>query len=382
MSERSRPWSGIAVGDSGPYSDDQWTDVWLSPFAPTIVSEGVFLGQTIGGSISDFAISGGVSPVTIGRGRAIVHGTWYENDANASVVISPSAGSNRITRIVLRKDYALQTVRLTTIDGVEGATPVAPPIVQIALTTWDIPLWQVHNDAANVVTVFGDDRKFIGQYNPTGINDRKVYLEDDFFVPGTTLVSGDFLNAFEVDHSGGASLTAISGLAGFGTGGLVWTHNAGGGGLHARLFSSEYKPDLMDAQLEMRFKQPNSDANLDRVLGFVSVAGTLTPVDGVYFRAAGVGNWFAVTRAGNVEAGSALDTGQAQDDVWRKFEIRQTDTRAVQFLIDDIPVANNQINIPSDIDLSLDMEIFDNGAAPGANLPYMHGDYVRLIGDR
>ncbi|KKN78137.1 hypothetical protein LCGC14_0353640 [marine sediment metagenome] len=379
MAETSRPWSGIVLGDSGPYSDDQWTDIWLGLIAPTIATEGVFIDQ-----LDNLSLSGlPASPVTIESGRALVDGSWYESSASVAVAIPTPAGNPRVDRIVLRKDWALQTIRITRIAGAEAAAPTPPAITQNDGVTWDLPLWQVHITVGAVITVFADDREFIGQYHPLGISATKVYIENDFFTPQLTLPDGSFLNEFRVTaSSGNVAVRGESGLAGFGSGALGFVHTGGGaGGDSALIESVQYKPDLINARLVIRAKNPNTDGNLDRVMGFVGNGGTLTPAEGVYFRADGAGNWFAIARTGGVEAGSAIDTGQALDDVWRKFEIRQTATDVVQYLIDDVVVATNRVNIPSDLDLDLVINIFDNGAVP-ANLVYLQADYLTLRGDR
>lgn len=377
MAENSRPWDGIVLGDSGPYSDDQWTEAWLTLVAPTIATEGVFLDQ-----LSDLNLSGlPASPVNIESGRAMVDGSWYESTASVAVTI-PTPGANpRVDRIVLRKDWALQTIRITRIAGAEAASPTPPAITQVDGTTWDLPLWQVHITVGAVITVFADDREFIGQYHPLGISLTKVYIENDFFTPQLTLPDGSFLKEFRVTaSSGNVAVRGESGLAGFGSGALGFVHTGGGaGGDSALIESVQYKPDLINARLVIRAKNPNTDGNLDRVMGFVGTSGTLTPAEGVYFRADGAGNWFGVTRTGGVE--EANDTGQALDDTWRRFEIRQTATDVVQFLIDGVVVATNRTNIPSDNDLDLVINIFDNAAVP-ANLVYLQADYLTLRGNR
>ena len=377
MAERSRPWDGIVLGDSGPYSDDQWSDAWLTLIAPTIATEGVFLDQ-----LNDLNLIGlPASPVTIEFGRALVDGSWYESSASVSVTIPTPGGNPRVDRIVLRKDWALQTIRITRIAGAEAATPTPPAITQVDGTTWDLPLWQVFITTGSVITVFADDREFVGQYHPVGISLTKVYIENDFFTPQSTLPDGSFLNEFRVTaSSGNVAVRGESGLAGFGSGALGFVHTGGGGGGDSALIESvQYKPDLINARLVIRAKNPNTDGNLDRVMGFVATSGSLTPTNGVYFRADGAGNWFAVTRAGGVE--EANDTGQALDDTWRLFEIRQTSEDVVQFLIDRVVVATNRTNIPSDVDLDLVINIFDNSAVP-ANLVYLQADYLTLRGKR
>ncbi len=100
----------------------------------------------------------------------------------------------------------------------------------------------------------------------------------------------------------------------------------------------------------------------------------------MFFRSNGTGNWFAVCRAGGVE--TTVDTGQALDNVWREFAMRQHSTDVVTFLIDDVVVATIQTNIPSDVALALDFSIFDDVVGTPAAADYMNVDYHRLTGDR
>jgi hypothetical protein len=346
--------------------------------APVVGSQGVFQDQ-----LNQLGLGGlAASPVTIDTGRALVNGIWYENNAAAVDVAIPTPAANpRIDRIVLRADWApTQTVRITRIAGAEGAVPVPPAITQNDGVRWDLPLWQVLITVAPALSVYADEREFIGQYEPHGLSATKVYVEWDCFTGISGFASGTYFGSFIASYSANAQVAGLS-LAGFGGGGLVFSHTGGGAGTNALLISNTYRPDAIDARVHFRAKSPNTHANLDRVMGFVSANGTLTPAEGVYFRADGAGNWFAVARSGGVEAGTATDTGQAQDDTWRDFEIRQTNTSVVEFLIDGVVVATHQANIPADQALSLSVETFDNGVAPG-NLAYHHLDYVQLRGTR
>ncbi len=103
VTENSRPWDGIALGDAGPYSDDLWTDVWATLLGPNIATEGVFFDQ-----LSDLVLTGAASPVSIASGLALVDGSWYENTAPVTKIIATPAGvvNSRIDLIVLRKDWA------------------------------------------------------------------------------------------------------------------------------------------------------------------------------------------------------------------------------------------------------------------------------------
>lgn len=374
--EISRPWSGTVTGDAGPYSDDQWTDTWLALAAPVIASEGVLRDQ-----LNELVLAGlPGSPVSIDTGRAVVDGAYYANTASVNVTIPNPAANNRIDRIVLRKSWAAQTIRITRIAGAEGAVPVPPALTQADGVTWDLPLWQVYIDfPTNVITIWADDREFIGQYNPIGVSPTKVYAESDLFTR-QVLANLDMFDHFVVDIVGAMTVLQIN-EAGFGAGGLVFDHDGIGVNDVAGISSAYFKPDLINARLVMRVKSPFTHANIDMTMGFMSQTANLIPANGVFFRSDGGANWFAVARAGGVEAGTATNTGQPVLNTWLNFEIRQTGTDVVQFLINGVVVATHQANIPSDVALILGMHAFDNGAAPGA-ADYMHVDWARVEGNR
>ena len=373
MAELSRPWSGIVTGDAGPYSDDQWTDAWKTVGGPVIASQGAFRDQ-----LNEFlaTIAGAVSPVTIATGRAMVNGIWYESNTTVDIAI-PTPGANpRVDRIVLRADWAAQTVRLTRVAGAEGATPVPPALVQNDGVTWDLPLWQVFITVGAALSHWRDERSFIGQYVPTGLTDDRVYFEEEFFLPATAMGDGERFASFAILISASG---VVNVLTTFGRGAATLRIT----GLNAtnvtEIRSRDFRPELINAHLVWRSKQPNTHAELDRVLGFLDSALSLTPNNGVFFRADGAANWFAVTRAGGVE--TATDTGQALDNAWRTFEIRQPGSILVSFLIDGVVVATHQTNIPA-ADLMLRAGIMDSGAGTAAVNNYLDVDYARVQGDR
>jgi hypothetical protein len=152
MAESSLPWAGAATGDCGPYSDDQWSDTWRKLFLLDRTTQGVLLGYG-----NTLAVTGATSPVAVNTGAALVDGKFYENTASVNVAIPTPAGATRIDRIVLRKDFAGQTVRITRIAGTEGAG--APAITQTDGTTWDIPLAQASITTGGIITVT-DERSF------------------------------------------------------------------------------------------------------------------------------------------------------------------------------------------------------------------------------
>jgi hypothetical protein len=172
MTEISRPWDGLILGDATESPYDAATE-----FARILSSVAGAHGLTNKGGIcaneeNELEITGAASPIQIASGSALVWGTWYNNSAAMSMAISTPVGATRIDRIVLRKLWASQTIRITKIAGIEGGA--APPLTQSAGSTWDIPLARVSITVGGVITIT-DERVFIsGGVEPGTITDTEV----------------------------------------------------------------------------------------------------------------------------------------------------------------------------------------------------------------
>lgn len=157
MSERSLPWEGTTTGDAGPYTSDEWRLVFKSLGSQVNPNEGI-----LGGILDSLRPSSpGNNSVRIEAGRAIVDGTFYEADvAVTKTITSPSVGTTG-KRLVLRKSWAAQTVRITEISSADG-TGTIPALTQTDLTTWDIPLCSFTIDTGGVISAaaFTDNREF------------------------------------------------------------------------------------------------------------------------------------------------------------------------------------------------------------------------------
>jgi hypothetical protein len=111
----------------------------------------------LAGHRNELAVTGAASPVSVAAGGALVDGKFYDSDAAETVVIPTPAGATRIDRIVLRKDFSAQTVRITRVAGSEGGG--APAITQVDGTTWDVSLAQCSITTGGTITVT-DERQF------------------------------------------------------------------------------------------------------------------------------------------------------------------------------------------------------------------------------
>lgn len=158
MTERSGPWDGTSIGDASEAAYDAPTE--FARFLEGLHGGTSNRGGVVVDKLNELAITapGSISPASVASGWAYVYGGWYESDAAVSVAIPTPAVSTRIDRIVLRKDWAAQTIRVTRIAGVEGAG--APALVQTVGTTWDLPLAQASITTGGVITLT-DQRVFL-----------------------------------------------------------------------------------------------------------------------------------------------------------------------------------------------------------------------------
>jgi hypothetical protein len=152
MAQNSRFWNGIAVGDAveSPYDAPTEFGKVLSAMigAESMADKGTAL-LGVGNELEPTIVG---ATVEIDTGQGWVAGSWYENTVAVATAIPNPAAATRIYRIVLRKDWAAQTVRITSIASAEGDP--APAITQTFGTTWDVPLVKVTiTFPTNVITI-------------------------------------------------------------------------------------------------------------------------------------------------------------------------------------------------------------------------------------
>lgn len=145
MSETSRPWQGTSPGDAGAYSAANWQQLYTSiiGFGAARSNVGVLLGSGSqpNAPLKVQAQSPATTSVDVLAGSALVQGVAYINTATLALSIAANASGNpRIDTIILRADYALQTVRLAVLQGTPAASPSVPSLTQSANVMWEIPL--------------------------------------------------------------------------------------------------------------------------------------------------------------------------------------------------------------------------------------------------
>lgn len=156
MTERSRLWTTNNTGDgpSAGYTAADWEKLlrhWLQ--AGDEANGGVLFG--IG---SELAVSGASSPVAVAAGAAIVYGHYYENDASLNLAVTTPVVGTTGGHIVLRVNYAAQTVRAVAVRNTDGVNST-PARTQSAGTTWEIRLASFTITTGGVITLT-DTRKY------------------------------------------------------------------------------------------------------------------------------------------------------------------------------------------------------------------------------
>jgi len=151
MAENSRFWNGVTIGDAteSPYdAPTEFGKVLGSIIGAEGLSNKGSVLQAIGNELKPTIVG---ATVVIAAGEAWVCRGWYENTAAVAVAIPVPVAATRIDRIVLRKDWTAQTIRITKIAGVEGGA--APAITQNVGVVWDLPLARVSTTTAGVMTL-------------------------------------------------------------------------------------------------------------------------------------------------------------------------------------------------------------------------------------
>ncbi len=186
MTENSWYWPQTSVGDAtdAPYDDDEFSDIWRKLF---------LRDRTLQGVIEDYENELAVSnpagnTIRTATGAALVDGKFYETDANVDIVIATPAVLTRIDRVVLRKSWAGQTVRVAILTGVEGGG--VPALTQTDGVTWEIPLAQVSITTAPAITIT-DER--VNARTPLGLEETCGMQHIETIVADGASTNMDFL---------------------------------------------------------------------------------------------------------------------------------------------------------------------------------------------
>lgn len=158
MTQRSKFWNGLSTGDALEAPYDAPTEFAAVMRDLSVVGGTVNLSGVFHRVLNELAPTAGVGVININTGRAMVYGTWYESDGVISMPASTPSGANRFDRIVLRKDWSAQTIRLLTLTGVEGG--IVPLLTQVVGGVWDMNICSYLITTAGSITVT-DERNFL-----------------------------------------------------------------------------------------------------------------------------------------------------------------------------------------------------------------------------
>lgn len=222
----SLPWSGRstegAVGDAGPYTHLEWQELWGNGSAyGAQANAGVVPGsyaattQPAYGPLEVRATAPASANVTITPGTAIVQGIKYTLDTATDVTVPANASGNpRIDAIVLRADYAGQTVRPYYLQGTAAASPVAPTLTRTGAPAgfWDIALAyiEVANGFVSIAQV--------------SIQDGRQYISPDRLGMAINLPSGAGTEILEAGYPLAPEATALE----FFTSAILGNHRIAG----------------------------------------------------------------------------------------------------------------------------------------------------------
>lgn len=150
MAEQSLFWTTNNTGDgpSSGYSVTRWAE-----FLRDILNGG---NSANGGVLQDvdneLSVSGAASPLAVASGAAIVNGFYYKNSASLNLAVTTPVVGTTGGHIVLRADYAAQTVRAVAVRNTDGLSAI-PALTQVNGTTWEIRLASFTITTGGVITV-------------------------------------------------------------------------------------------------------------------------------------------------------------------------------------------------------------------------------------
>lgn len=188
--ETSRPWEGITLGDSGPYSDEQWRELWRYTLHGLRANMGPIIdsGSAPNLGLQVQATSPASAAVDVLPGSALVAGSFYLNDAIETLSIAANVSGNpRIDTVVLTADYTAQTVRVEVLTGTPAATPAPPALTQVIGTEYQIPIVDIA--VANGFVTIGNGDITPRQEWANAADG--VYLNDILNNSGVTLETGN-----------------------------------------------------------------------------------------------------------------------------------------------------------------------------------------------
>ena len=147
------PWTtGVSGDGAAPYTQENSNNFFRHFDVRDPANEGIVLGV-----LSELAVSGASSPLTVAPGAAVCYGRYW-NDTNVTLAVStPTAGTTG-GRVVLRCTWATRQIRLAVKSSPNGVGTI-PTLTQAFGNTWEISLATFTITTGGVITLT-DDRTF------------------------------------------------------------------------------------------------------------------------------------------------------------------------------------------------------------------------------
>lgn len=138
---------------SWPFENIDTSETQFSQWARNI-GEGV--KQNTLDELEPFGDSSGMQ-VRVGSGQALIRGHYYQNSAEATLIITEADATNpRIDNVVLELDPSANSVLLKVVAGTPAVAPVAPSVVQTDGGVYQLKLAEVEV-GAGVTTIAAED---------------------------------------------------------------------------------------------------------------------------------------------------------------------------------------------------------------------------------
>ena len=146
MTEFSLFWGGDAIGDCGPYDDDQFSDFFTELLLTNRAVQGVLRNR-----LNELATTNpaGVT-IRMASGSAVVDGKLYRNTDNIDFSVSVPMAGTYYYSLFIKKAFAAQTVRAELSAPSDMAYPIP---TQVDGATWDILIYHISVTSGGVITV-------------------------------------------------------------------------------------------------------------------------------------------------------------------------------------------------------------------------------------
>ncbi len=192
MAQRSFFWDGASLGDAGALTVHDAAGIGyalanvnyeslLVDVAFRMLWNGDGNRGVLRGWGNELEVTGAATPVQVDTGGAVVYGMPYESQVAVNVAVPTPVNDTRHDRLVLRRDWTAQTVRITRLPGAEGGG--LPALTQSPAPAgsgvYDVPLAALEVTTGGAIAVT-DEREFCAYGTSPGTDSfAEANLQDD-----------------------------------------------------------------------------------------------------------------------------------------------------------------------------------------------------------